>query len=119
MTTLIASVSSGKGTWTQVVKLINGQEWDNIIIVTNQFGSEKFSAEKEFEKIIIEPFGKPISELVEAIKSQLQGKIKGTEVALNLVSGTGKEHMAIISAIMKLGFGFRLVAMTQQGFKEV
>jgi hypothetical protein len=49
----------------------------------------------------------------------LKDKIKGTEVALNLVSGTGKEHMAILAALLKLGVGIRLVALTKEGFKEI
>jgi len=58
-------------------------------------------------------------ELVEDIKKQLKDKISGTEVALNLVSGTGKEHMAILSAILKLGLGLRFIALTKDGVKEV
>ena len=42
-----------------------------------------------------------------------------TEAAVNLISGNGKEHMAVISALMKLGLGIRLIALTPNGIKEI
>ena len=51
------------------------------------------------------PFG---GMLIEAIDSEIR-KIKGVEVALNFVSGSGKEHMAVISAVLKMGLALRLV----------
>ena len=41
------------------------------------------------------------------------------EVAVNIVSGNGKEHMAIISALLKLGVGIRLMAVTKDGVREL
>ena len=57
--------------------------------------------------------------IIEDVVKQLSGKLKGFEVALNLASGSGKEHMAIISALIKLGVGFRLVVLTKEGIKEI
>ena len=37
----------------------------------------------------------------------------------NFVSGMGKEHMALISALLKLGVGIRLMALTKNGIEEV
>jgi len=118
MTDLIACLSTGKGTWTHVKGVISGCEWENIFLITNEFGKEKFSSEKKVEFIVVDS-SKPLLELVEDIKKQLKDKISGTEVALNLVSGTGKEHMAILSAILKLGLGLRFIALTKDGVKEV
>jgi len=118
MTDLVACLSTGKGTWTHVKGVISGCEWDKIFLITNEFGREKFSSEKKIELLVVDS-NKPLLELIEDIKKQLKDKISGTEVALNLVSGTGKEHMAILSAVLKLGFGVRLVALTKEGVKEV
>ena len=41
------------------------------------------------------------------------------ETAVNLISGDGKEHMALLSALLKLGVGIRLIALTKEGVKEV
>ena len=46
-------------------------------------------------------------------------KIKDSEVAVNFVSGTGKEHMALLSALLKLGIGIRLLALTKEGVTEI
>jgi len=119
MTELVACLSAGKGTWGHVGRVIAEQEWDNIILITNDFGKEHFTAEKPVAMITVDTMKTPLTELIEQIKAGLKDKIKGTEVALNLVSGTGKEHMAILAALLKLGVGIRLVALTKEGFKEI
>ncbi len=118
MTDLIACLSTGKGTWGHVGRLITDGEWSNILLITNEFGKENFTSEKKHEKIIIDAT-KSIEEQRDEIIKQLQGKLSGTEVAINLISGTGREHMAIITAVLKLGYGLRFVALTKEGIKEV
>ena len=118
MTDLVICLSTGKGTWGHVSRLISEKEWDNIHIITNDFGKENFTQEKKAELIVVDQ-RQPMKELVTIIQSQLKDKIKGTEVALNLISGTGKEHMAILSALLKLGVGIRLIALTKDGIEEV
>ena len=49
------------------------------------------------------------------ILSKLQNKIKGTEIALSIASGTGKEHMALISALLSIPVGIRFTALTKDG----
>ncbi len=118
MTELIACLSTGKGTWGHVTRLINDQDWDKIFLITNEFGKEKFAADKETEKIVINS-NRTMIELVEEIRKALDGKLGGSEVAVNLISGTGKEHMAMISALLKLGVGIRFIALTGDGIKEI
>ena len=118
MTELIACLSTGKGTWMPVIKLIDEQEWDQIFLIATDFARQKFNPKKQVEFIIIDQ-RRPARQLVEDIKSQLEKKVKGPEVALNLSSGTGNEHMAILSALLKLGLGIRLVSITEQGFDEI
>jgi len=36
-----------------------------------------------------------------------------------MTSGSGKEHMALLSALLKLGLGIRLVSFTNNGIKEL
>jgi hypothetical protein len=110
---LIALLSTGKGTWGQVAGLINRGEWDNIILIGSEF-AEKFTSEKKHEFLRVNT-NQGIVELKKEIMEKLQGKIQGTEVALSIASGEGKEHMALISAILSLPAGVRLVALTQEG----
>ncbi len=118
MTDLIACLSSGKGSWNHIALLIKEESWGNTFLVTNEFGKENFKAGNNIQFIVVD-FQKQVFELIKDIKEQLKGKVNGIDVAVNLVSGTGKEHMAIMSAILKMGLGIRFVAATQSGVKEI
>lgn len=118
MATLIACLSTGKGTWGHVSKLIAQEEWEQILLITNEFGREKYSNDKEFEPIVIEN-NKDAKELAQDIKSALDGKVKDTEVALNMISGSGNEHMALLSAILQLGLGIRMVIAGDEKMEEL
>jgi len=109
---LIALLSSGKGTWGQVAGLINRGDWENIILIGSEF-AEKFTTEKKHEFIRVK--NSQISDLKKELQDKLQGKINGTEVALSIASGDGKEHMALISALLSLPVGIRFVALTRDG----
>jgi len=53
--------------------------------------------------------------LKEELSKKLKGKLNGTEVALSIASGDGKEHMALISALINLPVGIRFAALTKEG----
>ena len=110
---LIALLSTGKGTWAQVSGLIKYGEWEKIILMGNTF-AKKFISEKEFEFIEID-LDKKLLDLKEEFSEKLKGKIAGTEVALSIASGDGKEHMALISALINLPVGIRFAALTKDG----
>lgn len=110
---LVALLSSGKGTWAQVSGLIKQGEWDNIILVGGSFAKD-FKVDKPFEFIQIDQ-DKRLIELKKEIFEKLKSKINGTEVALSIASGDGKEHMALISAILSIPAGVRFVALTKDG----
>ncbi len=109
---LVALLSSGKGTWGQVAGLINQGEWDKVILVGNDF-AKKFTTDKPSEFIEINEIS--IKEIKDELVKKLKNKIKGTEVALSIASGDGKEHMALISALLSLPVGVRFVVLTKDG----
>jgi len=109
---LVALISSGKGSWGQVAGVINRGDWENIILIGDDF-AKKFTTEKDFEFITISSAS--LVDLKQEINKKLQGKIKGTEVALSIASGDGKEHMALISALLSLPVGIRFTALTKDG----
>lgn len=120
MTDLIACLSTGKGTWVEVSKLIKAENWDKIYLITNQFGKDKFNAGdgKDIEFIIVDNRA-PASEIKEKIISELKGKIN-VETAINFISGAGNEHMGLLAALISLGVGLRLVEATDNtGLKEL
>ncbi len=110
MTSLIACLGSGKGTWNEVKQLIESESWEKIFLITNEFGKEKFTAPNA-EFIIVDDF-QTADILAQLLISKLKGKINDTEVALNISSGSGNVHMALLSALLKLGFGIRLVGFS-------
>jgi len=89
--------------------LVNSEEFKNIYLITNDFGKENFTNEKGCIMIIVDSKNNSVEEMSEKIKEELTGKIEDNEVAVNLISGTGKEHMSVISAVLKLGLGIRQV----------
>jgi hypothetical protein len=109
---LVAMVSSGKETWGQVAGVINRGDWDNIIVIGTE-SAKKFNVEKDFEFIEVNSSG--IIDMRDEILKKLKGKIKGTEVALSIASGDGKEHMALISALLHLPAGIRFSVLTKDG----
>jgi len=114
---LIALLSTGKGTWGQVSGLMKHGEWDKIIVLGDDFAKD-FKHEKEFEFIKVGLDAKLI-DLREEFSEKLKGKINGTEVALTIASGDGRQHMALISALLNLPVGIRFAALTKDGVLDL
>ena len=110
---LIALLSSGKGTWAQVSGLMKQGDWEKIVLVGGSF-AKQFTHEKKFEFIEVD-LDKKLKDLRDEMALKLKGKFNGTEVALSIASGDGKEHMALISALINLPLGIRFAALTKEG----
>lgn len=114
---LIALLSKGEGTWGQVAGLIKRGEWEKTILIGDSY-AKKFNIEnKKYEFIEID-LEKPIislkKEMIEKIKPKIE-KDFISEVALSIASGDGKEHMALISALLSIPVGVRFTALTKEG----
>ncbi len=109
---LVALLDSNQSTLGQVTGVINREEWDNIILIGDS-STKNFNNNKDFEFIEIQD--SPITDLKDQISSKLKGKIKGTEVALSIAGGTGKQHMALISALLSSPVGIRFTVLTKDG----
>jgi len=114
---LIALLSSGKGTWAQVAGLIKKGDWDKIFLFGDTY-AKNFTCDKETTFITIDS-NKPIRILKDEIQTKLKGKLSGFEVALSVASGTGKEHMALISALINIPVGIKFVVLTKDGIFEI
>ncbi len=109
---LVALLGTGKGTWGQVAGVVNRGDWDKIILIGDN-STRQFNVKKDFE--FIELKGSTILDLKNEIIRKLKGKIDGTEVAISIASGDGKEHMALISALLSLPVGIRFAVLTKDG----
>ena len=120
MTQLVALLSTGKGSWADVASLINKPEFDEIYLLTNSFGKDKFTnlPDKKIE-IFVFDFDKDIKSLIADFEKALKGYIKFGDVAVNMSSGSGKEHMALFSCMIKLGVGIRLVSIQNNEIIEL
>ena len=115
MTTLIALLSSGKGTWSEVNRLMQSQPWSKVFLVTDGFGKERFTSVPPHAELVVLDFNREAQDITEEIKRQLHGKVTDFEVAVNMASGNGKEHMAVLEAVLEMGLNFRLVTLRNGG----
>lgn len=118
MTSLIACLTSDSGTWEHVKRVIEQGEWEKVFLIADDNASSNFSCSKEVEFITINS-KKLLPDLSKDMSMALRGKIKDFEAAVNFISGSGKEHMALMSAVLKLGLGVRLVVLTKEGVREL
>ena len=113
---LVGCIGDDKASWGQISALINRGEWEKIILIVPESMKELPS----FDKAIILKinFSLPIKEVKEDIKKKLKDEIGNSfEVALSLASGNGKEHMAVLSAILDIPAGVRITAFTKNGIE--
>ncbi len=112
MTTLVALLSYGKGSWAKVANLCKSYDWNDIILIGDEFSKKNFSLEKPF-KIVVVNLKQNVGALRDEILYKIKTHITCPEVALNISSGDGNTHMALISAILRCGVGIRFVNITQ------
>lgn len=117
MPTLISFLSSDEKANNHVIKLIEDSDWDNIILIKGKNISD-IKTNKKIDYIDIDN-NLLLPLLVSDLKQSLKDKINDTEVYINFIAGSGKEHMSLLSALLKLGLGIRLIAYTKEGVKEV
>lgn len=111
---LVALLSSGKGTWGQVAGLCKQGEWEKILIVGPSFAKDFQLPGIPFDFIEFDS-NKPLVKLKKDLMEKLKPHIKGLEVAASIASGNGKEHMALLSALLSIPVGARFTALTKDG----
>ena len=118
---LLAVLGIGKGTWGHIARLITEEEWDKILLVGNEWGKENFSPFKKEG-----PDGKPVKEkeldwiLVNnrvgfrILKDTIKEKLPDVdEICVSLISGSGKEHIALLASLRESGKKFKLVILSK------
>ncbi|MBX4212560.1 hypothetical protein KW787_03865, partial [Candidatus Pacearchaeota archaeon] len=104
--------------WGQITALIKKMDAEKIIIIKNKNAGD-FTVSVNTSVVEIDSDG-PMMELKEFLLEALKKKLQGDfEVALSLASGNGKEHMAVISALLSVPVGIRLVVYTKEGVEFI
>ncbi|MCF7861268.1 hypothetical protein K9M79_03395 [Candidatus Woesearchaeota archaeon] len=123
MKVLIVTVSQNPAEVAHVKRLLSEGEWKKVIMIG-------FDKTKEivhtfeclnndlFNYILCDPT-MPIPEISSTLGSELSEASGEYEVAVNFTSGTGKLHMAVLSAVLKLGVGVRLVTISEKGVIQI
>lgn len=113
---LVALIGKDNLGYGQVAALLNRFEAEKIILVKDKSVTE-FPSNESSELIEVN-FDSDLVSLKNEMESKLQKSLnKDFEVALSLASGTGKEHMAIISALLSIPVGVKIVACTKNGIE--
>jgi hypothetical protein len=119
MTDLVACVGTGKGTWTGVFRLAAMPEFESAFLIVNEWTKNTLKMDNPKIKLIMVSDTQPTMPMRDSIIAQLKGQVRGFEVAVNMDSGTGKEHTAMITALMRLGLAFRFVVFENEKMEEV
>ncbi|VVB80649.1 Uncharacterised protein [uncultured archaeon] len=117
MAQLVALLSKGEGTWGQVSGLIKRGEWEKIIVIGDTY-AKNFMVEGAQFDFVEADLEKPLVALKQELTTKLKPKLDSdfsSEVSLSIASGTGKEHMALVSALLAIPVGVRFTALTKDG----
>jgi len=97
------------------------RHFDNIYVISEgieNIDSKSLRSDQKISLLLMPDLN--ITELSDALFSELKSqlskdKIVDLDIAVNISSGSGKIHTALISSIMKLGYGIRLVDVDKDG----
>ncbi len=115
---LVAFIGKDPATYGQISALINRMENEEILLVKDKSTQLPFS-NPNCKSIDVDS-SKDLSSFRNDIQEKLKPHLKDDfEVALSLASGNGKEHMALISALLTIPVGIKLTAYTKQGVEFI
>ena len=113
---LVAYLGNDKENWGQVTALVRHTEWEKVILV-----KDKKTSDLPVKGDVIEvDTSKPLLELKTELLEKLRKKLVGDfEVALSIASGTGKEHMALLAALLQIPVGVKITVYTKEGVQFI
>ena len=114
---LVAFLGEDSQTWGQITGLINKGEWDKIILVKNS-STHNYPIPPKSKEIIVDS-SMNLLDLKQDLQKKIKPHLSGLECALSIASGNGKEHMALISALLTLPVGISLTVFTKKGVEFI
>lgn len=114
---LVALVGADRESWGQITGLINRGSWEKIVLIRAP-GSNEYVPPCETTEITLDST-RPLLELKQDLLTALKSRLTEFEACVSIASGTGKEHMALISALLSIPMGIRLVAFTKNGIEFI
>jgi len=115
---LVAFLGNDKENWGQITALINRGDFEKVVLVKSK-GAAGFPLMTDTSVIEVDS-GLPLLDLKKDLMEKLKAEIgKEFEVSISIASGNGKEHMALISALLSLPVGIRIVVYTKEGVEFI
>jgi len=120
MSVLISILGTGKGTWFEVHKLLEQKLFDSVLLFVDEWAVQNYR--NEYNAIVIplatEAASEQLIDIMKAgIKQHMASQSGELDLAINIASGTGKQHACLLAAVMQLGYGIRLVTFENNEFK--
>ncbi|MBI4043949.1 MAG: hypothetical protein HY393_04055 [Candidatus Diapherotrites archaeon] len=109
---LVAFLGIGKGSWGHVARLIAEESFDAITLISNEWGRQNFTPKKPVNWLMVNTRAS-----FELLKSELSEKLPSGELVVSLISGSGKEHIALLAALKERKQEYQLVVLTGEGTK--
>ncbi len=124
MGTLITILGTGKGSWHEVHGLLATKAFENVLVFIDAWEAQSYRNEYG---VTLSPMPEENSseQLVALMRERIKSHMSATQnaaefdVAINLASGTGKQHAALIAAVITLGYGVRLVTFENEELKVI
>ena len=111
---LVAFVGTDMENWGQITALMHRMECEKVVLVCSSEAGAFPASEKciSVEVVGSSPIAALKQQMIDVLKPHLGSDF---EVAVSLASGTGKEHMALISALLQIPVGIRIAVYTKEG----
>ncbi|MCX6801384.1 MAG: hypothetical protein NTZ73_04295 [Candidatus Diapherotrites archaeon] len=109
---LIAVLGIGKGTWGHVKRLIDENPFDEIALISNEWGKENFKMDKPAKWIMVNNRAG-----FDVIKEEIKKNLPGGKIKVSIISGSGKEHLALLAALKEAGVEYEFIVITGEGVK--
>lgn len=114
---LVASIGADRESWGQLSALIAHGTWEKVILIRSNT-VEGFPLIEGIEEIVADTT-LPLLELKAHLAAELKPRLSELDACVSIASGNGKEHMALISALLSIPTGIRFVAFTKQGVEVI
>lgn len=109
---LIAVLGIGKGTWGHVKRIIDEKKFDEVVLISNEWGKENFKAEKAANWVMINNRSG-----FDVIKEEIKKNLPKGSIKVSIISGSGKEHLALLAALKETGANYEFIVITGEGIK--
>jgi hypothetical protein len=109
---LIAVLGIGKGTWGHVKRLIDEKQFEEVVLISNEWGKENFKTDKQANWVMVNNRAG-----FDIIKDEIKKNLPKGDIKVSLISGSGKEHLALLAALKDAGVKYEFIVIAGDGIR--